>query len=48
MGISAGGSASVAEKVKRYLVGKGYPRVEGGPIAAWNGLYPRDRMRIEV
>lgn len=54
VGISAGGGgggdggASVAEKVKRYLVGKAYSRAVGGPIAAWNGLYPRDRMRIEV
>lgn len=47
LGISAGG-ASVAERVKRYLVGKAYSRAVGGPIAAWNGLYPRDRMRIEV
>lgn len=47
-GISAGGGASVMEKVKRYLVGKGYSRAVGGPIAAWNGLYPRDKMRIEV
>lgn len=48
-GISAGGGgASVAEKLKIYLVGKGYSRAVGGPIAAWNGLYPRDRMRIEV
>lgn len=48
VGISAGGGASVAEKVKRYLVGKGYSRAVGAPIAAWNGLYPKDRMRIEV
>lgn len=47
-GISAGDGASVAEKVKRYLVRKGYSRAVGGPIAAWNGLYPRDKMRIEV
>ena len=51
VGISAGGGdggASVAEKVKRYLVGKAYSRAVGGPIAAWNGLYPRNRLRIEV
>lgn len=51
MRISAGGGGggvSVAEKVKRYLVVKGYSRAVGGPIAAWNGLYPRERMRIEV